>query len=59
MPPKTIAELKPWKWMHINLKVPYIKSILKQPTGGYTIQKYVNLNYITIIVLASGWLKIV
>ena len=59
MPPKNIAELKPWDLVHVDLIGPYRKSIRKHHPGGAIIRKNVSLTCMTIIETATGWLEII
>ena len=45
--------------MHVDLIVPYSKSIIKQQPGGAIIIKNVSLTCMTMIDPATGWFKIV
>ena len=59
MPPKNIAELKPWDLVHVDLIGPYSKSIIQQQSGRSIIKTNVSLTCMTMIDPATGWLKIV
>ena len=43
LPPKNIAEIKPWDSVHVDLIVPYRKYIRQQQPGGIIIQNNVSL----------------
>ena len=58
LPPKNIAEIKPWDTVHVYLIGPYIKSIRQQQPGGTVIWKNSSLNCMTMIDPATGWFKI-
>ena len=49
LPPKNIAELKPWDLVHLYLIGPYSKSIRQQHTGGAIILNNYILACMTII----------
>ena len=59
LPPKNIAELKPWDMVHVDLKRPYVKSIRKHHQGGATIKIDACLTCMNMIYLAAGGSKIV
>ena len=59
MPPNNIAELKTWDSVHVDLIVPYIKSLRQQHPGGSVIQKNSILTCMMMIDPATGWFKIV
>ena len=59
LPPKTIAELKLWYLVHVDLIGTYIKSIRKHHPRGAIIWKIVSLTCMKIIDPAKGWLKII
>ena len=59
LPPKNIAELKPWDSVHVDLKGPYIKSIRQHQLGGTVICKNASLTGMTIIDPATDWFRIV
>ena len=58
LPPKNIAELKPWDLVHLYLIGPYSKSIIQQHPGGAIILKNYILACMTIIDPATSWFKI-
>ena len=43
LPPKIIAELRPWDLVHVDLIGPYSKSIIQHHTGGAMIKNHVSL----------------
>ena len=59
LPPKNIVELKPWDTVHVDLIVPYRKSIRQQQPGGTVIRKNDGLNCMTMIDPTTGWFEIV
>ena len=59
MPPKNIAELKPWYTAHVYLIGPYSKSIRQHQLCGAIINNNVSLACMTMIVPATGWFRIV
>ena len=59
LPPKNIAELKPWDLVHVDLIGPNIKSIIQQQTVSAIIRNNVSLTYMTMIEPTTGWFKIV
>ena len=59
LPHKNIAELKPWDLVHVDLIVPYSKSIRQQNPGGAIICNNVSLACMTMIDPATGWFSIV
>ena len=59
MPPKNIAELKPWDTVQVYLLGPYIKSIRQQKLGRTVICNNSSLTYMMIIEPATGWFKTV
>ena len=59
LPPKNIAELKPWDLVHVDLIGPYSKSIIQQQPGYATIWKNVSMTCMTMIDPATDWFKIV
>ena len=59
LPPKNIAELKPWDTVEVDLIGPYSKSIIKHHPGGTVIRNNARLTCMTIIDLATGWFGIV
>ena len=58
LPPKNIAELKPWDAVHVNLIGPYFKSIRQQHPGGNVILNNASITYMTMIYPATGWFEI-
>ena len=58
LPPRNIAELKPWNAVHVDLIGPYIKSIRQQQPGGTVIRKNSSLTCMTMIDPATGWFEI-
>ena len=58
LPPKNIAELKPWDTVHVDLIGPYSKSIRQHQLGGTVIWNNARLTCMTIIDPAKGWLDI-
>ena len=58
VPPKNIAELKPWDTVNVDPIVPYIKSIRKQNLGGAIRKNNVSLTCIMIINPDIGWFEI-
>ena len=59
LPPKNIAELKPWDMVHVYLIGSYSKSIRQKQPGGTVIRNSSSLNCMTMIDLATGWFEIV
>ena len=59
MPPKNIAELKPWDSVHVDLIGSYINSIRQQQPSGTVIRKNASLTCMKIIDPATGWFEIV
>ena len=59
IPPKNIAKLKPWGLVHVDLIVPYIKSIRQQQPGSSIIQDNSSLACMEIIDPATVWFEIV
>ena len=59
MPPKNIAELKPWDTVHSCLIGPYSKSIRQQKPGGSVIRNNSSLTCMMMIDSATGWFEIV
>ena len=49
LPPKTIAELKLWYYVHVGLIVPYSKSIRQKQLGGAIINNNVSIAYMKMI----------
>ena len=49
MPPKNIAELKPWDLVHVDLISPYSKYIIQQQPGGAIIRNNVSLTFMAMI----------
>ena len=58
LPPKNIAELKPWYLVHVDLIGPYSKSIIQQEPGGTVIRNNASLTWIKIIDPDTGWFNI-
>ena len=56
-PPKNIKELKPLDSVHVDLIVPYSKSIRHHNPGGAIIRKDASLTCMTMIDPATGWFK--
>ena len=59
LPPKNIAELKPWDTVHVDLISPYRKSIRQHQTGGTVIRNTASITCMMMIYPATGWFKIV
>ena len=59
LPPKNIAELKPWYLVHVDLIGPYRRSIRKQQPGGTVIYKNDRLICMKMIERTKVWLKII
>ena len=59
LPPKNIAELKPWDLVHVYLIGTYIKSTRQHQPGGTVICKNYRPTCMTMIDPASGWFEIV
>ena len=59
MPPKNIAELKPWDLVHVDLIGTYNNSIRQQQPCGTVISSNYSLTFVTMIDPATGWLYIV
>ena len=59
LPPKNIAELKPWDLVHVELIGPHIRSIIQQDPCGTIIWKNDSLTCMTMIDPATGWFEIV
>ena len=59
LPPKNIAELKPWDTVHVYLIDPYSKSIRQQQPVSTIIWKNSSLTCIIIIGPSTGWFEIV
>ena len=59
LPPKDIAELKPWDLVHVDLIGTYSKSIRQHNPGGAIIRKNVKMTCMKIIDPATGWFDIV
>ena len=59
MPPKNIAELKPWYLVHVDLIGPYSKSIRQHHPGSAIIRKNVSLTCMRMINPATASFKIV
>ena len=55
LPPKNIAELKPWDTLHVYLIGPYSKSIRQQHPGGTAIFNNSSLTCMKMIDLDTGW----
>ena len=47
LPPKNIAELKPWVYMYVDLIYPYINSIRQQQPWSTVINKNASLTYMS------------
>ena len=58
LPPKNIAELKPWDLVHVYLIGKYSKSTRQQQPGGTVIRKNYRPTCMTMIDPASGWFEI-
>ena len=58
LPPKNMAEPKPWYAMHVDLIGTYRKSIRQQQPGGAIIWKNASMTCMTMIDPATGWFKI-
>ena len=58
LPPKNIAELKPWDLVHIELIGPYSKSIRHQKPCGTVIRNNASLTFMPMIDPATSWSKI-
>ena len=58
LPPKNIAELKPWDLLHVDLIGIYKNSIRQQKSGVTIIRKNASLTCITMIDPATGWSEI-
>ena len=56
--PNNIAKIKPRDSVHVEMIGPYSKSIRQHHPGGVIINNNVSLTCMTMIVLATGWLKI-
>ena len=54
LPPKNIAELKPWNTVNVDLIDPYSKSIREQQPGDTVIQKNASLTCMPMIDPATG-----
>ena len=59
LPPNNIAEIKLWGTFHVELIVPYSKSIREQHPDGAIINNNGILTCMTTIGPATGWFKIV
>ena len=59
LPPKNIAELKPWDIVHVDLIGPYSKTIIQQQPGNTVIRNNASLTCMTMIDPATGWFEIV
>ena len=59
LPPNIMAALKPWNLVHIDLIIPYAKSIWQHHPGGLIIKKDMSLTCMKIIDPTTGWFKIV
>ena len=58
LPPKNIAELKPWDTVHVYLIVPYSKSIRQHQPGGTVILNNSSLTCMTMIDPAQAGLRL-
>ena len=58
LPPKNIAELKPWDAVYVNLLVSYSKSASQQQPDGTIINNNFRLTWMAMIDPATGWVKI-
>ena len=58
IPPKNIAELKPWDSVNVHLIVTYSKYIRQHHTGGTIIKNNVSLTCMMMIEPKTGWLEI-
>ena len=58
LPPNKISEVKMWYMVHVDLIVPYSKSIRKQQLGGAIIRNIVSLTCMTMINPISSWFGI-
>ena len=58
LPQKIIAKLKPCKYVHIELVVPYANYIRQQHPGGAITKKDVILTFMKIIDPDTGWLEV-
>ena len=59
LPPKNIAELKPWDTVHVDLIGTYSKSIIQQHPVGIIVLNNASLTCMTMIDPATGWFEIV
>ena len=59
LPPKDIAELKPWYLVHVDLIGPYRRSMIQKKPGVNVIYKKDRIPCMTMIDPASGWFEIV
>ena len=59
LPPKNIAELKPWYLVHVDLIGPYSNSIRQHQPGGAIVRKNFSLTFMKIIDPTKGWFEIV
>ena len=55
LPPKNIAELKPWYLVNVDLIAPYSNYIRQQHPGGAIININVSLTCMMMINSAAGW----
>ena len=58
LPPKNIAELKPWGSVHVDLIGTYRKSIRQQEPGVSIIRNNDRLTCMTMVEPATGWFEI-
>ena len=58
LPPKNIAELKPWDSVHVDLISPYKKSIRQKKPGGTIIRNNASLTCMKMIEPTTGWFDI-
>ena len=58
LPPKNIAELKPWDMVHLYLIGPYSNYIRQQKPGGTVIRNNYSITCMTMIDPDTGWFKI-
>ena len=59
IPPKNIAELKPWCLLHVDLIDPYSKYTRQHQSGEAIISNNVSLTCKKMINSATGWFKII